>query len=577
MPWTIHGIIQGMLETLVIRNLAVIESATLNFSPGLTVLTGSTGGGKSLVVLALKLVRGEKASASYIRTGASRCSIDAVFRLGKGERSDAVRDLVLQALGQEVEDELILSRVVEVSGRSRAYVQSRPVTLSSFQRIGSFLLEIHGQGESAMLFRPSIQAEILDHYAGSADTRREFGKTLQQARELKAKISRILEDRKVLRDKIDLLSFHIKEIESLAPEPGELARLEGERRILANVEKLRDLLEGITGVLSQGESNVVSSLGRAETMFQEACSMDPSLAEGLKQIEEAYLLVKEADSAALSRLHSLEADPSRLEWIEERLQKLRHLCMKFGRNEGGLIELKEEMEKELEELESMESGESSLFRELESLVSRLRKLGRKLTGERRKAGKRLEKEIHQELKDLGMEKARLFIEVGEPEEGSILEKASMSGPGNVEFLLQPNPGEKPKPISMVASGGERARVMLALKKRLADADTVPVVVFDEIDAEVGARIGDIIGKKIKEVSRFHQVVCVTHLPQVAAFGDTHFLVKKVVEGERTFSRVEEITGIERDREIAEMGKGKRASKKDVEEAGKLRRQANIGE
>ena len=562
-----------MLETLVIKNLAVIEKAEINFSPRLNVLTGSTGGGKSLVVAALKLLRGEKGSAKLVRTGAKQCTIDGIFKLGSGERSKAVKELAEEILGEEIEEEsLILSRVLDVSGRSKSFIQGRPVPLNSFQRIGAFLLEIHGQGENAMLFKPSIQAQFLDQYGGCSDLRKKYSELLKKAREIRDSLKNLIENKKDLRDKIDLLSFHIDEIEKLAPEPGELAALEKEFKLLSNIEELRENLSEAANILSQNEFNLLSNLGKVEDLVDQAASKDPSLEEALKCLEQGYLLIKEADSIIISKLHSLEADPARLEWVAERIDKIKKLCMKFSKDEKGLLDLKNQMQKELEDLEKIETGEEDLSKELKKLVSQLSNLGRELVKKRRKAGIKLSKEVEKDLKDLGMEKAKLFIEAYNTSQEDILDKSSLYGPGPVEFLLQANPGEEPKPLAKVASGGERARVMLALKKRLADADTVPVVVFDEVDAEVGARLGDIIGRKIKEVSKFHQVICVTHVPQVAAFGDKHFLVEKTIKGERTYSLIKEIKGRERDKEIATMSKGSKIKKKDIEEARKLRKE-----
>lgn len=566
-----------MLEDLVIRNLAVIAEAHLAPGPGLTVISGSTGGGKSLLVAALKLLRGERAPAGLVRAGARECRVDGSFRLSAGERSAAARDLVCSLLGEAPEeDQLVLSRCIDAAGRSRAFICGRPVPLATLNQVGAFLLEIHGQGESAMLMRPAMQAEMLDHFAGLGTLRARFAKALARARSAASALEERARDRREREERRGRLAFQVAELAALAPRAGELERLEGERKVAVHRERLRALLGEAVERLSEGEQPLLEGLGAARAAIEEAARLDPRLEGAAGALAEAELQARDAAGELLSRAGDLEADPGRLEALEERIAGLRSAMTRHGRDEAGLQELHEELSAELERVEDLERGGEALAAELAGAIAEAGRSGRELVERRRSAGRKLCRALERDLADLGMEKARLEVAVGEAGDEELLEGASALGPGPVTFHLQANPGEEARPLARVASGGERARVMLALKRRLADADTVPVLVLDEIDAEVGGRLGAALGRKLREVSASHQVLCVTHLPQVAAFGETHIVVAKQVEGERTFARVEAVEGAARDRELAAMSRGEALSPADLAEARRLLEEAGGG-
>ena len=563
-----------MLEDLAIKNLAVVEKARIRPAAGMTVITGSTGGGKSLIVTALKLLRGGKAAAALVRRGAERAVVDGSFRLSRGERSDSLRAAAVRILGEEPEEDLVvLSRVVEASGRSRAYACGRPITVGQLRQLGSLLIEVHGQGESAMLCRPQAQAEMVDQFGGLEEERKAFAAALDRARDLARELEERARGEGERRDRIDLLSFQLDQIRRVAPEPGELSRLEERRSVLANLERLRELLDGAGRELSQEEACITERLGRVLSRLEEAARFDRRAAEPLEALGEAEELLREAGGRVLSHLHSLDEGGDRLDTIEERIHGIRTLCNRFGVEESGLEELARRFEEELDRLRELDEGAGTLTGEAAAALTRAAEAGRRLAAKRGRAGGKLCRALADDLARMGMGSAKVGL-VQEPlPDHRLLAEATPWGAGRVEFLLRANPGEKELPLARVASGGERARVMLALKKRLADADTVPLLVLDEIDAEVGGRLGGAIGRELKEVALSHQVICVTHLPQVAAYGDEQVVVEKGVERGRTFARVRSVVGRERDRELAAMSRGGPPEEGEIRRARQLRREA----
>ena len=575
-----------MLDQITIRNLALVEEASLSPSAALTVISGETGGGKSLLVQALKLLRGEKGRAGLVRFGASAATIDGVFLLAQGERSQKVRDLYEEVMGIPPEkDRLVVSRILDSKGRSKARIDGRPVTLKNLQAFGVLLIEIHGQGANRGLMRPEMQTELLDTFAGLRERRKEFSSQLLSLRGLHQRWMEARDQGREKRERIEFLRYCLAEIDAFTPEEGEYDELKEEANLLEHQDRLRaSLSQGwerlYEGGVLEGASQpslleeVDSIGGEIETLSQ----IDVKLEDAVRILKEASVLLEEGARELRDGLGRLEFDPERKDWVLERLAGFERLLDRFGPGELELFQTRSRMQEELLRLEDPEEGEAALEERFRSEENLLQKKGEALTKARRRAAKKLSKLLVNELKDLEMDRARVEIRVVEGEGESLLARASDLGLSHVEVFLAPNPGEPMMPLSETASGGEVARVMLALKKILADADRVPVLVFDEVDSEIGGRLGLQIGSKLAWVAQNHQVFCVTHLPQIAAFAEMHVLVRKRVsergEGERTTSHVLMLEEPDRVFELASMQLGERAlDEASLEEARRLLRLA----
>lgn len=568
-----------MLHTLHIRDLALIEQAELQLHQGLNVISGETGGGKSLVITAIKLLRGEKAQASLVRHGAGELRVDGEFRLGGGERSAAVARMVREACGAEIEDDtLLVSRSVDDAGRSRVRIGGRPATLQALREIGAFLLEIHGQGDSRALMRPEIQCETLDAFAGTVGLRREFAAALAAARETAARLQALGQGERERTQRLEFLRFQVREMTELALQPGEVAELEAEHQVLANLDGMREHLGATLELLQDGEHNAVDLLARAERHLGDAAGIDRRLEAAAAGLGEAQERIAEVCRAVQSGLGRLELDPARLQEVVARLDELHRALKRWGPTEAGFRANLERAEAELAGLEDSASGPEALAEELRQRTAAAAVVGRKLVRARRKAAAPFCAAIAAELKDLGMARTEVQVAMADEfAEADLQAGATEHGPVPVDLQVRINPGEPFHSMRETASGGELARIVLAVKKTLADQDRVPLLVLDEIDAEIGGRLGTQVGHKLTEVSRHHQVVIVTHLPQVAAFADRHFLVQKEVLGrgreERTRSTVATLGGARVEQELAAMAAGEGADAEALAQARRLVRNA----
>lgn len=545
-----------MLHTLHIRNLALIERAELRMADGLSVVSGETGGGKSLLITALKLLRGEKAQGGLVRHGATELQVDGEFRLGGGARSAAIERFVEQACGGAVDDDLLLvTRIVDKGGRTRVRLGGRPATLSALRELGGMLLEIHGQGDSRALMRPEIQCETLDAFAGTAQLRGAFAAALESARELRARIARQVEGERERKQRLEFLRFQHAEIEQLSLGEGELSELEQDYQVLSNLDAMRLQLDDALGAMQDGEHNVTDQLAVAARALRQAAAIDSRLDEASEQLAQIEDLVATVCRELQSGQARLELDPGRLMAVQERLDEVHTALKRFGPTEQDLRDNHAETRRELDELEAADTAPEALLAEQREATDQVVELGRKLMRARKKAGVAFGAAIMGELRDLGMKHTEVRLAMASTFAADrVLDEATEHGPAPVDIEVRINPGEPWQSLRETASGGELARVVLAVKKTLADQDRVPLLVLDEIDAEIGGRLGLQVGKKLHEVARHHQVVIVTHLAPVAAFAQQHFLVNKVV-GERTTSDVRQLPPGEVEKELAAMATG----------------------
>jgi DNA repair protein RecN (Recombination protein N) len=549
-----------MLTELRIRNLAIIESLELHFGPGLIVLTGETGAGKSIILDALEMLLGARADATIIRQGADFTLVEGVFRI-----DERVRPAIHAILEREglLEDEnyLTLGREVRREGRNIARVNGRSVNLGLLKELGSYLIDIHGQSEHLSLLNPRAHIQLLDRYA---DLEKPLQAYRQAYRNLQALRQELEELRRMQADaerRTEMLRFQLEEIEAARLKPGEDEELRRERNRLANAEALAESAQQALSLLDEGLPDAPSALdllGQAGRLLERLAHLDPSqatLSQNLLTIEET---LSDVTRALRTYLENIEFNPRRLEQVEERLDLIQRLTRKYGGSIEAVLKRAGQIREELERIETVSERLEALQKQEASLLEELARQALALSQARERAAQALSQNIEAELNDLRMSQARFSVAFqtrphpqGLPVRGEHLSFDS-NGIDQVEFLIAPNPGEGFKPLVKIASGGETARLMLALKNVLARADEIPILVFDEIDQGIGGRVGLTVGQKLWSLARHHQVFCVTHLPQLAAFGDQHFRVQKIIQGERTYTQVEELEGEQRLLELSQM-------------------------
>ncbi|MFZ5469043.1 MAG: DNA repair protein RecN [Myxococcota bacterium] len=546
-----------MLRTLRISNFAVMEEAELELGPGLTVLTGETGAGKSILVDALGLLLGGRAAPELIRAGCDEATVEGVFVKSP---LFATR-LTKLGLSQQGEAEVCVRRVVSRSGRGRVYVDSSLVTVGVLAQLMRGLVDIAGQHEHMSLFEPARHRELVDRLEGVEAPLAAYRESCAVVAAIDAELAALGGDERQLASRAEFLRFQLEEIDRLAPKEGEDLALEEERRKLASVEKLRRSVLQAESLLSGQEGAALDVLSRALSLVTESVRIDGQLNAVLGTLTAAKA---EADDAArgLSRyLGALEVDPARLSEVEERLDSLRRLCRKHAAPLEAVIALREELASELESLDHRRERVEALMASRAASDQELVERGLALTAARKKAGARFCAAASGVFKELAMNQAQLAVRI--------------DGVDHLEFLFTANPGEPARPLAKVASGGEASRVLLALRHALSQSDDCQCYVLDEADAGVGGAVAEAVGRMMKAVSAHRQVLCITHLPQVAAFADVHWVVRKTYKKGRTRSWVERLRqGEQRERELARMLSGAEVTCEAVRAAQALVRSAS---
>ncbi|HEY3281111.1 MAG TPA: DNA repair protein RecN, partial [Armatimonadota bacterium] len=544
-----------MLTEIQIRNFALIDRVDLRFQPGLNVLTGETGAGKSIVIDAIGTILGERAGADLIRTGAERASIQASFSLdapegvdveGSGTESGSL------AVEMAEEGQLLISRELVRNGRASIRVNGRPATLGTVREVSASLLDLHGQHEHQSLLDPKTHRQVLDSLAGkeALSLVQTVGRLYREAESLRSERRRLRMDERQRSRQVDLLRFQVSEIDAAHVSPGEEDTLQADRTRLGGAEKLAAALEETVALLAGGEAAVEDVLGSAASRLRGVLPLDAALAPSSEALEGALIQIQEAVHDLRAYQESVEFNPERLSQIEERLDLLKGLKRKYGDSLEEVLEFRERAAQELGELESSEERTAELDAVLEKADANLRAACASLTNVREACVSGLEQAVQCELSDLGMEKTRFQVSIQPSQPGE-------TGADDIEFLLSPNPGEPVKPLARIASGGEISRIMLALKSVALSgyrnsAPHVPTMIFDEIDVGIGGRTATVLARKLRLLGRRAQVICVSHLPQVAAAADHHLSISKESEAERTRVTVREVSGEPRTEEIARM-------------------------
>lgn len=556
-----------MLQELSIVDFAIIDRASIRFDPGMNAITGETGAGKSILLDALAAVLGSRISADLVRTGAKSARVEAVFFAEDDPQPDL--SLALDDAGIELDDEgiLILSRDIQSNGRSIARVNGRTTTAGQLARIGASLVDIHGQSDHLAILRASEQRSLLDRYANVVEQRNEIGRLARRLRQVRGRLREIRSNSRERERRLDLLRFQVEEIDSAALNDGEDVVLTQEREVLLNADRLREdasqALVALTGDdVLELEISAASQLRTVEKAIGDLALIDSGTSTLLERATDLVVLAEDLGRELRDYLERVEADPVRLSEVEERLGLIQSLKRKYGSSIQDILAFGEAARAEIEEatngeqsVEALEEDERATERDLVAAAS-------VLSRQRTTSAAELARRIEASIADLKMGRASVEIAVrrradpsgipwtesGEP----TVVRFDETGVDEIEFLIAPNAGEALKPLSRIASGGETARIMLALKSIISEVDTTPTLVFDEIDVGVGGRSGQVVGDKLAGLAREHQVVVVTHLPQIAAFADAHFRISKQIRQDRTVSSIDELEERERVEELAAM-------------------------
>ncbi len=557
-----------MLVELLIENYAVIERLRLRFHSGLNLLTGETGSGKSIVVDAFGLLLGARASPDMIRTGAGRARVSGIFSVpGAGPARE-----LLAAAGIEAEDgELLIEREILSGGKSRAFAASRPVTAALLRELGRSLGDIHGQHEQQRLYEPEAQLEMLDAFAGTEELAARVRGIYRRWLDCKAELDAFEKNEQEKLRLADLWSFQKREIEEASPTPGEDAELEAERRRLLHVARIEEAASAAYEALYESETSALASLRAALRRLEEVTEIDPALQKAAEELRGSEYTVEETAFAVRDYLARLEANPQRLDEIECRLAVLDRLKRKYGADLGQVLAFLEDVDAKLAAVENADQRRAALGRNLSELAGAYEEAAGELSRRRRDAARKLGRRVEEELAALAMERTVFRVETSRA-------GWSAGGVDAVRFLVSPNAGEEPRPLERVASGGEISRIALALKTCVAavaaakarrDETPARTLVFDEVDAGIGGRAAEVVGRRLKQLAAACQVLCVTHLPQIAGFADHHYFVEKRESGGRTTVAVRELEGGDRAREIGRMLSGEKLTPEALRHAEKL--------
>jgi DNA repair protein RecN (Recombination protein N) len=561
-----------MLKSLNISDFAVIRRLRIDFGRGLNLLTGETGSGKSIIVDALGLILGNRASGEQIRTGEESALVEAVFEL-PAEQEGIIRASLAEVGVSFEEEELLIRRELNQRGRSRIFINDQQVTMQTLRRLQPFLVEIHGQGDQRALLSLQSHMDLLDTFAGCSDLRRGVAESFGEWQSA-GKALRDLQRELINRERdTELLQFQLTEIESVGPRAGEDEELQRERRLLAHAEKVEQLGAGAYAELYENDESVLSRLARVRRQLEELSEIDGRVKGALELLLSGVVSLEEVSAALRSYSEGLEVSPFRLSEVEHRLAALERLKYKYKTDLGGVLKIQDELSKRLSGLTNLSEREIELRGSLKAAEAEYRRRAELLTARRKEAAPALEQRVMADLKHVAMERARFIVKVctAVPPAEKELPEAAYGGPADslsaqfftargadqVEFLLSANPGESPRPLAHIASGGELSRLMLTLRTagkglEAGFTESSETVVFDEIDVGIGGRVAEAVGLRLLMLAGDRQVLCVTHQPQIARFADHHFVVEKGIEGGRTITTAKELNREERVGELARM-------------------------
>ena len=550
-----------MLTLLRVKNLALVEEASVHFEPGLNIITGETGAGKSILIGALYLLLGERADTSAVRAGESQCVVEATFHLADPKAVNAV----LEDAGLDPCDhgQLILRRTVKAAGGGQAFVNDAPVTLPLLKRLGALLVDLHGPHDHQSLFLPASQLDILDTFTRAEKERAAYAEAYARWQALLARRAELSADVGDLAAQIDLLSYRVKEIEEAAPVEGEEDKVRAEQQTAGDAQRILELGQQVVQAATEDENSALNVLAPARKALEELARLMPAAQDWPADLR-AHTDALAALSGAIQReLSNIDADPARLEWLDQRLATYDRLKRKYGPALPDILLTLETSKARLKDLQSRDQQKAAVAKDIAAVEKELQTLGLALRRRRAAAAEKLAPAITAELKALGFSHGAFAIELAPAE------TPAASGIDQIEFAFAPNLGEPMRPLRAIASSGEISRVMLGIKVVLAEADRIPLLVFDEIDANVGGETAHAVGRKLAEAAQRRQVVAITHLPPVAACGAHHHAVRKSVQDGRTHTQVVPLDQAARVEELARMLGGRESTSVALRHAAEL--------
>ncbi len=549
-----------MLKTLQIKDYALIENITVEFGTGLNIITGETGAGKSIIIDAMGLLLGDRASTEAVRKGAKKSVVEGIFSV-KGNFK--VREL-LKEHNLDDSEELILRREISAIGSSRIFVNDTPVTLSVMKEIGFLLVDLHGQHEHQSLLRQETHIQMLDEFGDYQNElnlyRDDYKKLINKQRELR----QLLQKESLLKEKKELYEYQIKEIDSVSPLIGEDEEINSELNILENAERILELGNTFYAELYDAEGSISEKLGGIISRMSELVNIDNNFTDKLDELENALALVHDVSNNLLNYLDKVELDPGKLDELRERIGSINLLKKKYGGSIQAILEYRERIGREFDSAVNFDEVIAALENEISELRIQLGNNAAEISSKRKSVALKLEKEIENNLKFLGIKEGKFAVRFGLAESGDFEShviigskkiKAFSAGVDVVQFFVSTNLGEDPKPLIKVASGGEVSRIMLALKTSLAKNDKLPLLIFDEIDTGVSGQIASKVGAAMKNLAEFHQLIAITHLPQIAALSDSHYSVRKIAVDGRMVSGIERLNEEEKIHEVAKLISG----------------------
>lgn len=549
-----------MIRSLYIKNLATIEEIELPLQDGFTILTGETGSGKSIIIDGIRLVLGEKSSPDMIRTGKKETSVEVILPFHQ-----AIADF--KDYFPEKEEEMFLQRKVPAKGTGKAYINGIHVPNRKLKELGVKLVDIYGQNDHVFLLNLEYQLNYLDDFAGASALKKDVSRLARELKKIFKEKTELEEKEKEREQRLDFLEFQIKEIEGAQLKPGEEEDLRNTRNILKNAEKIGSLVESALSISYSQENSISSLLAQLQNTVHNLVDFDKTFKETEDAINQFSITIQEFSDFLFKFQQKQDAAPERLEELEERLSQIEKLKRKYGRNIEEILSHLGRVKQEYEELSTSQEKLEDLDKEIQKIFNEYKSHAEKLSDLRKKNADKLEKDVEKEISLLGMKKARFKIKIDTiPLKPESIESVKESGTEEVEFLISPNPGEDLRPLRKVASGGELSRVMLALKTIGEETDTFKTMIFDEIDSGIGGKTAEFVAQKLRQLSRTHQVICITHLPQIASFATHHYKIDKKIDKERTFTSVKKLSFEERVTEIARLLSGTRITETTLKNA-----------
>lgn len=564
-----------MLKSLLVKDYALIGHINVEFGKGLNIITGETGAGKSILIDAMSLLLGERASSEVVRKGAQKSIVEGIFEIDGNKKVKRI----LEENEIDVLPELIMRREISLKGNNRCFLNDTPVTLNIIKDIGDLLVDLHGQHEHQSLLRTETHIEFLDEFGATENLLKDYKDKFSQLTEASRKLNELKQKENTLKERKDIYQFQIKEIDAVSPQENEEEKINEELNILENSEKLSELTNSVYEDLYESENSVQDMLGKIESEIEELEQIDKSFSEIRSECESVVSLINDISEFVRNYKAKIDIDPEHLEELRNRLGAITLLKKKYGGSVKAIIEHRKKIGEEFKLAENYSESIEKLKSEIKKLRGICGTSAEALSKKRKEISKKVQKDVQEALTYLGIENSTFKVEINQTAADKngkdfILVRGkpyryNSYGYDEVEFFISTNPGEDPKPLAKVASGGEISRVMLALKTILAKTDKLPLLIFDEIDTGVSGRIAQKVGQALKSLAGFHQIISITHLPQIAGLADQHFAVEKTLNDDRVVSSIKKLSIDDRIKEVAKLMSGEKITEASLKGAKEL--------